>query len=75
MSVELTDAPDGRKLTYSEDARLSGKVPLTGKADFILEKRLVKGVPILLNRDIREGPALQDKITTQNPIGGSLNAS
>ena len=69
MSAELTDAPDGRKLTFSEDARLSGK------ADFILEKRLVKGVPILLNRDIREGPALQDKITTQNPIGGSLNAS
>lgn len=73
--TELTNSPDGRKLTFSEEARLSGKEPLTEKAEFILEKKLVKGVPILINRDMREGPALQDKITTQNPIGGSLNAS
>jgi hypothetical protein len=62
-------------LTFGEDARLSGKNDTTDKAKFILEKRLVRGKLVLINVDSREGTPLQDKITTQNPMGGSLNAS
>jgi hypothetical protein len=53
---------DGRKLTFGEEARLSGKEPLTDKAKAILQKRERTASPVL--QDIVGG--------TPNLLGGSM---
>jgi hypothetical protein len=77
IAGRLDQEMDDRKLTFSEQARLSGKEPMTDKAKFILEKKIVKGKPIIMAKDDRVGPVIQDQVLlsgsgTSDLLGGKV---
>jgi len=61
----MKEEMDGRKLTFSEEARLSGKEPLTTKAQHIMRT--------VANKDWNS-PVLQDAIVTHDLMGGKIAA-
>jgi len=70
VSGRLDEEADGRKLTYGEEARLSGKDPMTEKAKFIIKK--INGKTISVATDNRPGPVLQDAVVTSDLLGGKI---